>query len=319
MKKIINDCKLEKTMFSYIGSTGAILKSIGMWKEDLTQLMGDTGAVFHFIIHETVCPSSVTVYDWNKNHQRMMDRIGVCTKQIVKMEGPSDKTYVLYQQEALKMIKESINDSKPVLIWAPTDVLEFGIITGYDDSDQVFIVMDCISGDPDPILYTNIGISEVPILYNQFFVSSTLIPKEERIKHSLQYGIQCWNRESSDRGYGIGKGAYKNLINALTNKNYDLFGLAYIIAVYQDVKNHLASYISSSASYSSSFDYLNPVIPHLTHTAHLFKSMTEIVPFQNSDSSTLNPEQLHTLKSLVHEAYDSDSAAMDILAKNINV
>ena len=217
------------------------------------------------------------------------------------------------------MIKESINDGRPVLIWAPTDVLEFGIIIGYDDSDQVFIVMDCISEDPDPVLYTNIGISEVPILYNQYFVSSTFIPKEERIKHSFQYGIQCWNKVNSDRGYGIGKGAYENLISALTNNNYDLFGLSYIIAVYQDVKNHLTSYISSSASYNSSFDYLNSVIPHLTHTARLFKSMTEIVPFQNSDSGTLNPEQLHTLKSLVHEAYDSDSAAMDILSGNMNI
>ena len=73
LENIINGC----TWTSYMSGVYGVLNAAGMWKDDLYKLMGMTGMAFHFIVHKTCCPSSVTVYDWLAEQTAMMDRVGV--------------------------------------------------------------------------------------------------------------------------------------------------------------------------------------------------------------------------------------------------
>ena len=52
------------TWTSYVAGVYGALTGAGWWKDEVWKLMGMTGIAFHFIMHETCCPSSVTVYDW---------------------------------------------------------------------------------------------------------------------------------------------------------------------------------------------------------------------------------------------------------------
>ena len=68
----INNIKMGMTWITYIGSVYGVVKTAGLWQEDVWQLLGTSGLAFHFIVHEMACPSSVTVYDWNDTHQQII-------------------------------------------------------------------------------------------------------------------------------------------------------------------------------------------------------------------------------------------------------
>ena len=63
-KKILGNISYGMTWTSYVAGVYGALTGAGWWKDEVWKLMGMTGIAFHFIMHETCCPSSVTVYDW---------------------------------------------------------------------------------------------------------------------------------------------------------------------------------------------------------------------------------------------------------------
>lgn len=243
MKKQINNIVMGQTWTTYIGSAYGVMKAAGLWTEDIYLLMGKTGMAFHFIVHENACPSSITVYDWNMTHFTMMDRIGVYTDSICIFNRSRMNTFDRVQEDAIVKIKASIDRGKGVVVWAPSEILEFGIITGYDDSDRIFYFKDCISENPDPLLYDNLGRSNVPYLYIQCFNSRVQVDEEKMFRDSLAAGIYYWKEKPLSPHYSCGPGAYKYLIQTLEKGDYDEFGLSYIIQVYADSKSHLALYL----------------------------------------------------------------------------
>ena len=143
-KKFLPNIKLGYTWNSYINSVDAVLKSAGLWDGDTWLLLGMTGMAFHFIVEKGLCASSVTVYDWNGEHMEMMDRIGIHTDNYSL--GDDRYNTIQYQRDtAIKRIKESIDNGVAVVNWAPSGLLEFGVIYGYDDDDGIFIVKDLTS------------------------------------------------------------------------------------------------------------------------------------------------------------------------------
>ena len=59
MKCEIENIKMGMTWTTYIGSVYGVVKAAGLWEGEVWQLMGMSGLAFHFIVHETACPSSV--------------------------------------------------------------------------------------------------------------------------------------------------------------------------------------------------------------------------------------------------------------------
>jgi hypothetical protein len=74
----------------------------------------------------------VTAYDWGRVHQAAMARLGVHTEWF---ECAYDTTFELARARAVGTIRASIDRGHPVIMWAPSPVLEFGLVTGYDDGD----------------------------------------------------------------------------------------------------------------------------------------------------------------------------------------
>jgi hypothetical protein len=150
--------------------------------------MGMTGIGFHFIVDKTACASSATVYEWVSEHFSAMDRIGIHSDFYSITDDPGLNTMGMMREDAVKRIKESIDNGIAVVIWAPTYVLEYGIILGYDDDDGVFFVESCMPQNPDPILYSNLGKSDVPMLSYQIFKGKVNVDREKIFRDSLQFG-----------------------------------------------------------------------------------------------------------------------------------
>lgn len=301
VRNVLENVSMGKTWTTYIGSIDAVLRGAGLWNEDPFLLMGMTGMAFHFIVHETLCPSSVTVYNWAEEHFAMMDRIGIHTDTYHFFNDRPMNTFHQIQADAIRRIKASIDQGKAVVMWAPTPLLEFGVVYGYDDEDRVFFVKDCVNPDPDPLLYENLGRSEVPILSYQIVREKVTVDPEKIYRESLAFGVSEWNKpQHTAPRYASGRKGYENISTALEKGNFNPFGLTYCLHVYADSKNDAAQYLTHVAKTSRRLRGLGEAAEIYQGIAHSLAQLTEAIPFRLPGQVKLDnaqvQEALHVFK-----------------------
>ena len=320
-KKILDNVSMGMTWTSYISSVEGVLRSAGLWEGETYQLMGMTGIGFHFIMHRNICPSSVTVYDWMSEHLAAMDRIGIHTDIYCVMDINMN-TFPKIQQDAIDRIRQSIDHGQAVVAWAPTGLLEFGVIYGYDDTDGVFFVQECTGRPCDPLLYENLGKSEVPMLFYQLFKNRVDIDMEKAFRDSLQYAVNEWRKTFHvNCDYSSGHIAYDYLIQAMEKGNFDDFGLTYNLAVYADSKQCITKYLEYMDEVSHSIKDLGKAILNYRQIIKKFNRLTQLFPFTGSSGSgcTIDrsgiPEALNTIReclALEEEAFHHIESVLEI-------
>lgn len=300
MKKLLENFKMESSWNSYLCSLYSALKYLNLWNYDESILGGMTGFIFQFIGHEKTCPSSVTVYDWRYEHFLMMDKIGIYSENIFLMKSYKSNTFSKYQEIYINKIKRSIDNNIPILIWAPTNLLEFGIIYGYDDEDKIFLVKDVINNDPDPLLYNNLGLSDVPILYFNIILGKIDIHIDKIIKNSLNSAIYYWNKNHYNSIYGFGKNAYDNYLNSLKNDNYESFGFSYCMSVYNENKKHIVNYLSYIQNNYNKYDLMG-ILDNYKIVSDNFQKINSLFPFTNNKEASKIPDK----EKIIHLLEDS--------------
>jgi hypothetical protein len=309
MHKELENIKMGQSRLSYIASAHGVLTHAGFWKTDATQLAGFSGLAFQFIIHESVCPSSVTVYDWATTHFAAMDRIGIYTDCVSIVNQPGLNTYPELQADAIGKIRASIDRGIGVIVWAPTPILEFGIIKGYDDEDCVFFVTDCANENPDPLLYDNLGRSDVPYLYFQRFLSRKDVDPEKLHRDVLAFGLGEWEKDHPDRRYSCGARAYDTIISSLKKGTYDPFGTSYVINVYADAKKAIAAFLKSTDE-KNILPGLKPAAQLYDKIASIFAGMAENVPFSGPGRTTIDQQKIPELVKDLTECKKLETTAM---------
>lgn len=315
-KRKLENVTLGMTWTTYAGAAYGVLRGAGMYQGELWQFMGSTGIAFHFIVHKGCCPSSVTVYDWTREHLEMLDRIGVASEVLGIDNHLALNTAEPLRQAAVDRIRRSIDDGFGVIAWTPTPMLEFGIINGYDDEDGVFFVEACGGDGPaDPLKYGNLGRSEVPMLSFQFPLARIDVPEEKTIRSSLAFGVSEWNKPFHIApDYASGRKGFENLIAALREGEINPFGLGYILAVYHDARQQLAQYLAWVNTRPGFAGRLDVAAENFAKTAGLFGEMARIAPFDPTGGS-FRPETRPQLAALAGEAREQEEAAYAEIAR----
>ena len=317
-RKVLENVKMGYSWTTYLGSVAGVLREAGMWNDELYKLAGMTGMAFHFIVHKTLCPSSVTVYDWVNEHFTAMDRIGVHSDVYQVFNDPRLNTYSKRHEDAIARIKESVDKDIGVVVWAPTNILEFGIIKGYDDEDGVFIVDGCTECSVDPLLYNNLGKSEVPILFYQIFKDRVTVDNEKVFRDSLQFAVGEWNKEFHiNPDYASVRKGYDNLMAALERGDFNDFGLAYILAVYADSKNCIVGYLDYIEAASKQIKGLEEAVKLYRRVSDRYKQLTELVPFSgcNGRGCTVDRKNIPEILKLIRECRDLEESAISVVSK----
>jgi len=314
-KKIIKNVELDCSWTTYLGSVGGILKNAGLWHDEIYKLAGLTGIAFHFIMHETLCPSGPTVYDWSIEHFTMMDRIGIHSKQLNVFNNQLN-TIELIKRDAIEIIKKSLDDGKAVVVWAPT-ILEFGIIKRYDDEEKVFFIADCTNADADPMLFDNLGVSDAPWLYIQTFHEKIEVDMEKMIRNSLNFGVSQWNKEFHMPGYASGEKAYEYTVKALESNNFNRFGFSYCLSLYSDSKSQIAEYMKFVSEISREITGLKKCCELFSEVAQKYTEMTELIPFMMPGNPNIifNEKNVPKVVSLLKECCELETKAMKEIEK----
>src|SRR6056297_828184 len=315
--------KGEKTMLgmtwmSYLGSAYGCLKQSNLWNGEMDELFGLTGMGYHFIMHERLCPSGPTVYDWLEEHFDMMDRIGVYTRQEFVFKSAATNTFDLARKSAVSIIEQSIEKGNPVITWGPTHIAEFGIIYGFDPEDKVFFVEDCMPEDPDPLLYDNLGLSDVPIFYVQYLVDQTNFNYEESVINALKFGLNYWKSHVTlSPLYSSGKKAYEVTISALEKGEFDPFGISYCINSYADVKANMLTFFERIAK-KDRFTFLTPLLESYQQVVEAFSEATKHAPFFGPGGEYhYTDEAKKELARLMKGAMENEEKFFSVVEENI--
>jgi len=312
----LNQIEFGPSWLSYAGATYGVLKALGYWDEPIHHFIGKTGIGFHFVIQDRVGASGPTVYDWGSRHYEWLDRVGVANRQFNLYYQRDLNTFSLAQKSAVTEIKRSLEKGVGVVVWAPTKILEFGIITGFDDEDGVFFVKDCASSDPDPLKYDNLGLSDVPYLYYQLVEGRVDVSEPKMIMEAVRRGVAEWNQETAYYPfYNTGRKAYLSLIKALESEAYDSFGLSYCLSVYACLKSALFRFLSSLPPSMKNGGGLSEAGEHYRGVMACFEKARDLHPFTGSQmvAQPLSKATLRAVLQLMREAFSAEEEAMRVL------
>jgi hypothetical protein len=296
---------------AYLGCAEGVLRAAGWWEGDSDDLAALTGFAFHFISAPDACPSSVTAYDWGRVHQASMARLGVHTEW---HECGHETTFELARTRAVATIKASIDRGHPVIVWAPTAALEFGLLTGYDDGDEVFDVIHAAPVPADPLLYANLGRKRVPWLAYQVFVDCAAPDPDLRVA-ALRYARSEWfdgyhpglsDVNTLGTRYAIGAAAYGALQASLDRPDLNVFGLGYLLWTYADSKWVLARWTEAQGAAEAA--------AHYRAVADAFDEMTRLAPFPGP---TLDDAARAPLADLLAGAARDEAAAVEALTAEV--
>lgn len=303
-RRVIENVKLGSTFTSWAGSAEAVLRAAGMYDGDTTELMGQTGFAFHFQINPGACPSSVTTFPLTDLPVHALDLLGVDSEVVQVLPGMQRADAM--RARAVDRIKASIDRGAPAIVWAPTPILEFGVVHGYDDADAAFDVKSYgpPGNEPDPLLYENLGRGDVPILFYQLVHSREAVDLAHSRRRALELAVQLWKPDSSHAGRG--EAAYGVLIDALRREDFIPFGLAYNLWVYAEAKRHAQRYLERLVE-QKTLSGLEPARDSYAQVVQSFARASERIPFRGPVSkvdTAVLPETISLLSRCAeHEAH----------------
>ena len=296
---------LGTTWHSWVGSAHAVLRAAKLWDGETWELMGVSGFAFHFHVNPGVCPSSPTEFAWTDLPVSALDRLGLYSEATQRSHGMNTEQAALAR--AGERIRASIDRGVGVIVWAPTDVLEFGVVRGYDDADGAYLVTAYgpPSVDRDPLLYENLGRSEVPILFYQIIHQKVPVDSEQAYRQSLELGVQMWKPQPSHPGRG--ESAYGVMIDALERDDFIPFGVAYNLVVYGDAKQKAALYLEHLAELEIVRN-LSPAHEGYSALAKRWKDASNLAPFMGP-ASRVDPARVPELVRVLKECHQLECDA----------
>lgn len=241
--RVLKDVRYVMRWTSFIGALEGVLKELGERRFSPADIYVFSGYAFRLNIHETLCASGPTAFDWAEMVAQVCDRLGY-DYHTYECAGDSN-LFELRRKEAHEAIKKSINKKCPVIAW---DILipEFGVIKGYDDKKKVYLVsspMDIKKEFEMP--YKDLGAGDVRHLYVLALGQKVKINWWESVLKSLEFAI--YHARSLDfhmGGYSIGLAGYDTWIKALRKKDTDFFGNTYNIYVWSECRRFAAEFLT---------------------------------------------------------------------------
>jgi hypothetical protein len=194
-------------LFSFAKSFSAAVKN-SPYSELSEDIVATSGFAFRMWISADLCPSETSMWDFGKQPTWILNG-GLETTFAGCFWQPDDVSEQA-RLDVMPLIKKSINNGIPVIAW-DIGVLEWGLITGYDDETQKFSTL-CINGSTDDMDYTTLGKREMPMLNVVTITGKTDKPQNEIILDTLRLAkSHLWGEEWCENAQGLA--AYQRLIN----------------------------------------------------------------------------------------------------------
>jgi hypothetical protein len=164
---------------------------------DPAWLMGTSGFAFRIWINEIMCPSAMSIFDFNTILPEAIEQVGYHNQYINRLWDEGDKEEER-RLAAHRAIINGIEDDCPSVVW-DVEGAEWGLIIGYNDDNGTYSAFSG-SGKPAELPYEKLGRNGIDILSVATPTELNERSREEIIINSLKTAVaHCEQREWTER------------------------------------------------------------------------------------------------------------------------
>ena len=143
----------QPAWLTWVASTTTCLRALGS-DCDLADVAGASGYAFHLCVHEVVCPSGPTVFNWS-DLEGGIQYLGRSTLVFhgyeCHSEGHIDDRTRAHCREAFEIARREIEAGRPCVMWGAY-VPEFAVAVGVDSGSYlVSSFKGCVGEEQPPI------------------------------------------------------------------------------------------------------------------------------------------------------------------------
>ena len=146
-------------LFSFAKSLSAAVKN-SPWSELSEDIIATSGFAFRMWVNPELCPSAMSI--WQFDRQPTWIANGGLETTYAGCYWQPDNVMEQARLDVMPKITQSIDNGIPVIAW-DIGVLEWGLLTGYDDKTQKFSTLS-ITGAAEEMDYALLGKREMPML-----------------------------------------------------------------------------------------------------------------------------------------------------------
>ncbi len=244
MRKELKGLRWKPSWVSHLGSIYGCLEYLGA---DITRawLYGGTGHAFIINVHEVVCPSGPTAWDYRPLVHGLGQNLGYKVSGVSAVK--SDETdFETKQNEAWDHVRGCIDLGIPCYGWE-LDIPEFYTVHGYDDVGYYYSGPGCDEGaGPKP--WQEVGDTSIGSL-EMFSVERCDPASDEKVIKDA-FSVALNHAEATDGwifpGYASGPAAFDLWAAALENGCADRFGQGYNAAVWAECRGEAVAFLNEA-------------------------------------------------------------------------
>jgi hypothetical protein len=311
----------QPAWLTWVASTTTCLKALDV-DCDLADVAGMSGYAFVMAIHEELCPSGPTMFDWG-----MLDHgVNVLGRSTMVFgtsdchigEHANDRTRA-HCREAFEIVAREIEAGRPCVIWGAY-VPEFAAAYGVEG--EAFLVKSFreVLGEPQPpVPYDGIEAPGGP--YVMAFPTPTKLANQPAYGDRFAVGqaVQQLRGRSAFHNYGYGLAAYDAWISALDAGKLDDFGNAYNAQCWAEARAFARTFLERvTARNAARAEPLGAAAEAYATVASALAHVAELFPFPAS-GQTEDPERRQGAIEALREAQAAETTAVEALEQAVGM
>ncbi|MDD4699143.1 MAG: hypothetical protein PHV07_02655 [Oscillospiraceae bacterium] len=285
-------------LFSFAKSLSCAVKN-SPYSELSEDIVATSGFAFRMWISADLCPSETSIWDFGRQPTWILN--GGLETTFVSCCWQPENVLNDARNDTLPKLRASIDRGIPVIAW-DIGVLEWGLITGYDDETQKLATL-CINGKTEEMDYAKLGNREMPMLNVVTVTGKINKSQEEIIKDTITLAKAHLNGEEwCPNAQGLA--AYPRLIDMFESedaKYANCWGMEYALGTFGALKWYAWKFFEK---YSQ------------TELALLYKTVFECwqKAFELKKTSDLTLcYNRKVIAKLLKTAYESEISAVEIM------
>ena len=314
MFKQLDALRWNPSWVSHLGCVYGCLDYLGV-EISRPWLYGGTGHAFVINIHEVVCPSGPTAWNYGKLLFELPSNLGYRVSGVYARKDDSPD-FSAKQEEAWSHIRASLDNAIPCYGWE-LNVPEFYTIHGYDDVGYYYSGPGCDDGE-GPMPWQEVGSSPIGVLEMYSVQPCPPAADPKVVKDAFSFALQHARNpeEWIFPAYRSGPQAFDRWADALERGVAIRFGHGYNAAVWTECRQNAVAFLKEAKERLSSNTHslFEEAIACYAAVHFKLKAVMELHPFQppgdDGETTLTSPEAA----ALIREAGAAERKGLAILA-----
>jgi hypothetical protein len=304
------EVKYVPAWLTWVSATTGSLKALGV-ECDTVDVAGYSGYAFVMVVHEELCPSGPTAFDWG-----MLDRgPHLLGRSIVSFRGAKCGGAPGDFRAAYDLAKSEIEAGRPVVVWGAY-VPEFAIAVGVEDGSYLVKSFKPFTGEPEPPIPHD-ELQTPGGVYVLGFPSEVEFSQAEADRGAVWHAVEMIGRPSLAPPYATGLAAYDQWVAALEAGKADPFGNAYNAQCWAEAKRFAGEFLARLAARNESVaEPLGEAAAAYGETAAEMAKVAKLFPFPGSEEQVKDEEACAEAIAALRSAREAEVRAQAALRQS---